>query len=133
MREWEQQSLIAVIQSVEQGLTREEGILLDEEQSKASSVLLRIFVTINTKNITDPAAEAPSQGQYRPVQDAQRGKLCQSWCSRKQEVQCQDPQAMWSADMATVALLSKHVVTIATRKLEVLCSVHENTRVKSGT
>ena len=65
MREWEQQSLIAVIQSVEQGLTREEGILLDEEQSKASSVLLRIFVTINTKNITDPAAEAPSRKQNR--------------------------------------------------------------------
>merc|ERR1711936_1049688 len=40
---------------------------------------------------------------------------------------------IWSADMATVALLSKHVVTIATRKLEVLCSVHENTRVKSAT
>jgi len=40
---------------------------------------------------------------------------------------------VWSADMATVALLSKHVVTIATRKLEVLCSIHENTRVKSGT
>merc|ERR1719167_1633910 len=40
---------------------------------------------------------------------------------------------VWSADMATVALLSKHVVTICTRKLEVLCSVHENTRVKSGT
>ena len=74
VREWEQQSLIAVIQSVEQGLTREEGILLDEEQSKASSVLLRIFVTINTKNITDPAAEAPSQGQYRPVQDAQQSE-----------------------------------------------------------
>jgi len=40
---------------------------------------------------------------------------------------------IWSADMSMVALLSKHVVTIATRKLEVLCSVHENTRVKSGT
>merc|ERR1719357_1901004 len=35
--------------------------------------------------------------------------------------------------MATVALLSKHVVTIATRKLTTLCSVQENTRVKSGT
>ena len=40
---------------------------------------------------------------------------------------------IWSADMTMVALLSKHVVTVATRKLEVLCSVHENTRVKSGT
>jgi coatomer protein complex subunit alpha (xenin) len=40
---------------------------------------------------------------------------------------------VWSADMATVALLSKHVITICSRKLEVLCSIHENTRVKSGT
>jgi coatomer protein complex subunit alpha (xenin) len=40
---------------------------------------------------------------------------------------------VWSADMAMVALLSKHQVTICTKKLEVLCSVHENTRVKSGT
>ena len=40
---------------------------------------------------------------------------------------------IWSADMSMVALLSKHVVTIATRKLEVFCSAHENTRVKSGT
>merc|ERR1719412_2588584 len=40
---------------------------------------------------------------------------------------------VWSADMATVALLSKHGITICTRKLETLCSIHENTRVKSGT
>jgi len=40
---------------------------------------------------------------------------------------------VWSADMSLVALLSKHQVTICTKKLEVLCSVHENTRVKSGT
>jgi len=40
---------------------------------------------------------------------------------------------VWSSDMATVALLSKHVVTICNKKLEVLCSIHENTRVKSGT
>ena len=35
---------------------------------------------------------------------------------------------IWSADMATVALLSKHVITICNRKLEQLCSIHENTR-----
>merc|ERR1719500_1811722 len=40
---------------------------------------------------------------------------------------------VWSSDMATVALLSKNVITICTRKLEVLCTIHENTRVKSGT
>ena len=40
---------------------------------------------------------------------------------------------IWSADMSTVALLSKHVITICNRKLESLCSIHENTRVKSGT
>jgi coatomer protein complex subunit alpha (xenin) len=39
---------------------------------------------------------------------------------------------VWSSDMATVALLSKHVITICSRKLEVLCTIHENTRVKSG-
>lgn len=40
---------------------------------------------------------------------------------------------IWSADMATVALLSKHCITICNKKLETLCSVQENTRVKSGT
>ncbi len=40
---------------------------------------------------------------------------------------------IWSPDMNTVALLSKHVITICNRKLESLCSIHENTRVKSGT
>lgn len=39
---------------------------------------------------------------------------------------------VWSADMNYVALLAKHNVTICTRKLDVLCSLHENTRVKSG-
>jgi coatomer protein complex subunit alpha (xenin) len=35
--------------------------------------------------------------------------------------------------MTLVALLSKHVITICSRnKLEQLCSVQENTRVKSG-
>ena len=40
---------------------------------------------------------------------------------------------IWSADMATVALLSKHCITICNKKMEVLCTVQENTRVKSGT
>ncbi len=40
---------------------------------------------------------------------------------------------IWSADMATVALLSKHSVTICNKKMQTLCSIHENTRVKSGT
>jgi len=40
---------------------------------------------------------------------------------------------VWSGDMSTVALLSKHCVTIATKKLQVLATIHENTRVKSGT
>lgn len=39
---------------------------------------------------------------------------------------------VWSSDMSYVALLSKHNVTICSRKLDVLCSLHENTRVKSG-
>lgn len=39
---------------------------------------------------------------------------------------------VWSADMAHVALLGKHVVAICNRKLECLCTVHENIRVKSG-
>jgi len=34
--------------------------------------------------------------------------------------------------MSTVALLSKHLITICNRKLESLCSINENTRVKSG-
>ncbi len=40
---------------------------------------------------------------------------------------------IWSQDMATVALLSKHCITICNKKLETLCTVQENTRVKSGT
>ncbi|KAF5271367.1 hypothetical protein FQA39_LY08165 [Lamprigera yunnana] len=39
---------------------------------------------------------------------------------------------VWSSDMLYLALLAKHVVTICNRKLEVLCSLHESTRVKSG-
>merc|ERR1712020_191713 len=40
---------------------------------------------------------------------------------------------IWSPDMATVALLSKHCITICSKKMDVLCTVQENTRVKSGT
>ncbi|XP_032833195.1 coatomer subunit alpha [Petromyzon marinus] len=39
---------------------------------------------------------------------------------------------VWSADMSHVALLAKHMIMICNRKLESLCSVHENIRVKSG-
>ncbi|ENN79199.1 hypothetical protein D910_09097 [Dendroctonus ponderosae] len=41
--------------------------------------------------------------------------------------------AVWSSDMSHIALLAKHTVTVCNRKLEVLSSLHENTRVKSGT
>ncbi|KAK6623727.1 hypothetical protein RUM43_009580 [Polyplax serrata] len=39
---------------------------------------------------------------------------------------------IWSSDMTHVALLGKHTVNLCNRKLESLCSIHENTRVKSG-
>lgn len=39
---------------------------------------------------------------------------------------------IWSSDMLYVALLAKHSVNICTRNMELLCSIHENTRVKSG-
>ncbi|XP_052228436.1 coatomer subunit alpha-like [Dreissena polymorpha] len=39
---------------------------------------------------------------------------------------------IWSGDMSHVALISKHVITICNRKLESLCSIHENIKVKSG-
>lgn len=39
---------------------------------------------------------------------------------------------VWSADMSHVALLAKHTVNICSRNMELLCSIHENTRVKSG-
>ncbi|KAK3720320.1 hypothetical protein QZH41_020401 [Actinostola sp. cb2023] len=39
---------------------------------------------------------------------------------------------IWSPDMSHVALLSKHVVVVCNRKLECLCTIHENIRVKSG-
>lgn len=38
----------------------------------------------------------------------------------------------WSPDMSHVALLSKHGVVIATRKLEQVCMIHETIRIKSG-
>ena len=39
---------------------------------------------------------------------------------------------IWSPDMSRVALLSKHGVVIANRKLEQLCLIHETIRLKSG-
>jgi len=39
---------------------------------------------------------------------------------------------VWSADGSHVALISKHAISICTRKLEQLCSVHDTIRVKSG-
>ncbi|XP_069119880.1 coatomer subunit alpha-like isoform X1 [Argopecten irradians] len=39
---------------------------------------------------------------------------------------------VWSSDMSHVALLSKHIISICNRKLENLCTIHENIRVKSG-
>ncbi|XP_066591304.1 coatomer subunit alpha [Prorops nasuta] len=39
---------------------------------------------------------------------------------------------VWSNDMFYVALLAKHTVNICNRKMESLCSIHENSRVKSG-
>ena len=38
----------------------------------------------------------------------------------------------WSGDMALVAMLSKHAIVIANRKLGHACTVHETIRVKSG-
>ena len=38
----------------------------------------------------------------------------------------------WSADMSLVAMLSKHAIVIANRKLGHACTVHETIRVKSG-
>ncbi|CAD7077616.1 unnamed protein product [Hermetia illucens] len=40
--------------------------------------------------------------------------------------------AVWSSDMSLVALLCKHSVTICDRRLKYLCTIQENTRVKSG-
>lgn len=39
---------------------------------------------------------------------------------------------VWSPDMTMVALLSKHVVKVCSRRLDELCRVTETTRVKSG-
>lgn len=38
----------------------------------------------------------------------------------------------WSGNMAFVALICKHSIMIANRKLELLCSIHETIRVKGG-
>lgn len=40
--------------------------------------------------------------------------------------------AIWSADSSRVALLSKHAIIIANRKLGHVCTVHETIRIKSG-
>ena len=37
---------------------------------------------------------------------------------------------VWSADMAYVALMSKHTITICNRKLQQLSLIHETVRVK---
>lgn len=39
---------------------------------------------------------------------------------------------MWSKNMEYAALLSKHTLTLISKRLEILCSVQESTRVKSG-
>jgi coatomer protein complex subunit alpha (xenin) len=39
---------------------------------------------------------------------------------------------VWSNDMSLVAMLSKHAIVIANRKLGHACTVHETIRVKSG-
>ncbi|KAK0050417.1 coatomer subunit alpha [Biomphalaria pfeifferi] len=39
---------------------------------------------------------------------------------------------IWSNDMSLVALISKHIISICNRKLENLCTIHENIRIKSG-
>ncbi|CAM6027816.1 unnamed protein product [Sphagnum balticum] len=39
---------------------------------------------------------------------------------------------VWSSDMENVALLSKHAIIIANKKLVLKCTVHETIRVKSG-
>ncbi|KAG0560938.1 hypothetical protein KC19_9G025800 [Ceratodon purpureus] len=39
---------------------------------------------------------------------------------------------VWSSDMENVALLSKHAIVVATKKLVHKCTVHETIRVKSG-
>ncbi|KAI6238268.1 Coatomer subunit alpha [Aphelenchoides fujianensis] len=39
---------------------------------------------------------------------------------------------LWSKNMEYAALLSKHTLTLISKRMEVLCSVQESTRVKSG-
>uniref|UniRef100_A0A8C8UAB5 Coatomer subunit alpha n=1 Tax=Peromyscus maniculatus bairdii TaxID=230844 RepID=A0A8C8UAB5_PERMB len=39
---------------------------------------------------------------------------------------------IWSADMSHLVLLAKHAIVICNRKLDALCNIHENIRVKSG-
>lgn len=39
---------------------------------------------------------------------------------------------IWSSDMSFVAILAKHQIVICDRKLDQLCSINENIRVKSG-
>jgi len=38
----------------------------------------------------------------------------------------------WSADGSQVALLGKHTITVATKNLEQICSIHETIRIKSA-
>ncbi|KAI7861924.1 coatomer protein alpha subunit [Spinellus fusiger] len=40
---------------------------------------------------------------------------------------------VWSADLSTVALLSKHSITMADKNLKQTCQIHETIRIKSGT
>ncbi|KAJ3382907.1 hypothetical protein HDU92_004501, partial [Lobulomyces angularis] len=47
-------------------------------------------------------------------------------------VQAAVRQVIWAADMSMVALLSKHQIVIANRKLEQSCQIHETIKIKSG-
>ncbi|KAH6560191.1 hypothetical protein BASA60_000390 [Batrachochytrium salamandrivorans] len=39
---------------------------------------------------------------------------------------------VWSADQSTVALLSKHTIVLANKKLEQIATIHETIKIKSG-
>jgi coatomer protein complex subunit alpha (xenin) len=101
----------------------------------------RQIVIKNLKNETTKKVEGPSceaifhagtghilmkEGDNVTLFDIQQKKSVNS-------VRC--PKAkyvVWNSDSSKVAILGKHTLAVCTKKLESVCSVHENIRIKSG-
>ena len=103
------------------------------------------YGAVEIKNLKNEAGKTiPAQGTVDDIFYAGTGKL---FLGNEDTISLLDVQqkrvlaslpvarvkyVAWNADMSKVALLSKHTITICTRALKQICSIHETIRVKSA-